>query len=191
MVVGRTHRGIVCEGDVPSAIKQASRERRLREMRNGAGRKVRDIAKSVEMSNESMRKVRCTGNKVSTRFRIRALSDSLPTYQNEAQKVSESEANIYTAMYGDSISGGMCMCGKGVESMQHIMVECEEHSEERNKAIDKIKKIWQKNRNTRTDWGTLDYITDNFGGDWKQWWGWLGLVPESLLIGQKVGQYRR
>ena len=104
------------------------------------------IAKAVAMSNESLRKVRCTGGKVSTRYRVRALSDSLPTYQNEHQKISDTETNIYKAMYmtlyGDIIEGGVCMCGKGVESMQHIMVECEVHNAEREKTVEKVGKIW-------------------------------------------------
>ena len=140
LIVGKLHRGMVCEGDIPMAIKKASRERRLRAMRNASGRKVRDIANSVTLSNESLRKVRCTGNKVSTRFRIRALADALPTYQNEAQKITESDSNIYKAMYGDTITGGKCMCGKGVESMQHIMVECEEHSKERDETLKRYRK---------------------------------------------------
>ena len=69
------------------------------------------------------------------------MTDSLPTYQNEARMLSDD--NIYREMYGESIDGGICGCGKGVESMQHIMCECEENKEERDKVWQKIRKVWE------------------------------------------------
>ena len=51
------------------------------------------------------------GRTVSTRYKVRAMSDSMPTMKHEWDQVQE--GNAYHYMYGAHIEGGKCSCGSG------------------------------------------------------------------------------
>ena len=175
-----THKGKVCEGDITSEIKEATKLQRLSEMLQSTKPHIKQVAQAVTLSAPSIRKYIANKKDITTRYMTRALSDSLPTYKNEAKKIQT--GNTYEAMYGDKIEGGMCvLCGDSkVEDNHHIFCECQKYAHIRKQAMDTIEEIWGEDIRTRNEWGMIDYLTQKSVEGWQQWWGWLGLVPQKI-----------
>ena len=92
----------------------------------------------LEASDEVMRHKVMKGRAVSTRFKVRAMSDSMPTMKHEGDKVQE--GNAYHYMYEAHIEGGKCTCGSGEqETMQHIYGECKHTEAVRVAGVQKVK----------------------------------------------------
>ena len=184
------YREAYCEGDITTEIKKATRLTRLTEMQNSSKPHDRLAARAVTMSDTCMRKYVMNVKEISTRFVTRAISDSLPTYKNEAKKLGE--GSTYEYMYGEYIQGGLCSCGSGeVEDNHHVFCKCKLTQIERDEAMQAIQNIWGDNIHTKTDWGLIDYITQETAPGWNQWWGWLGLVPTQVAEGKSMGTRKR
>ena len=173
-----TYRGSVCQGDITVTLKQASQANRLNRMENSAKRTEREARAALKHSNDSMRKGTWKGSDVATRFTTRALADRLPTYENEDKLIQS--GNAYEYMYGQQLEGGKCMlCGLGCkETLSHVLCECEEGKDIREKAVREVGNLWD-NTEKEGGWPMYDYIGTRIG-EWRQEWGWLGLTPDRI-----------
>ena len=132
--------GRVCEGDIAEEIKRANKELVRTTMREGKAH-MRQLSEMLEASDEVMRHKVMKGRAVSTRVKVRAMSDSMPTMKHEGDKVQE--GNAYHYMYEAHIEGGRCTCGSGEqETMQHIYGECKHTEAARVAAVQKVKTMW-------------------------------------------------
>ena len=76
----------------------------------------------IELSVPHIRETNSKLPTISTRFAVRAATDTLPTYHNEYKKVLTSTA--YKTRYRDLIDGGLCpFCGVP-ETLSHALTEC-------------------------------------------------------------------
>ena len=78
--------GRVCEGDITDEIKAAIGQRLRTMMREGKAH-MRQLSEMLEASDAVMRHTIMKGRTVSTRFKVRAMSDSMPTVKHEWDKV--------------------------------------------------------------------------------------------------------
>ena len=117
---------------------------------------------------------------VSSRYRVRAWAEVLPTYSNEVKKVHSNgnKADIY----GDLLGQGECVCcsGKHPETMKHI-VECEEtmvqedkqqRGKIRQETKTKVATIWRK-AGLMDAWQEVGWLQGDSEG-WNKEWGYLG-----------------
>ena len=148
--------GRMCEGDIPAALKAAARQAMLHEMRGSSKQHKRDMAALINNSDPVTR-AKAMRDASSRRFRVRALSQSLPTYPHEWQKVQGD--NEYARMYDTHIAGGICPCSMQVpETMEHIFMECPFTAGVRKQAQGDIHKIWGAARGGVGRWLELDWI---------------------------------
>ena len=126
---------------------------------------------------------------MSTRYKVRAMSDLMPTVNHEWDKVKEGNAYHYT--YGDHIDGGKCSYGSGAQdTMQHIFGECK-HTEAVRitcTAVKKVGKLWGARAGGGVRLLEIDYFTQQgggtAGGEWQRW-GW---CPRSHGAGWTWGR---
>ena len=129
--------GQLCQGDISSSLKGAAVDARRNEMEEGTGSrppsaKATQWLAMMKMSEDSIVGWMSKQKSVSSRYRVRAWAEVLPTYSNEVKKVNSNgnKADIY----GDLLGQGECVCCsmKHPETMEHI-VECTENMVERDK----------------------------------------------------------
>ena len=175
--------GSVCQGSVVDALKDAVIQRRLKNLNKGASKRGKEWARA---HNASWSPAVAALKHASTRFRVRAWGDSLPTYEHEWRKVVADGDNLYKHMYaGCGVFDGTCQCCKtgAMDDMTHIFVECGEEAVKlaRQATDDKIRGIW-RDVGLETEWRHLDWTHHNptqYGGDWEVWWGRVGRVPNE------------
>ena len=174
-----------------AGIKEATKAQRLTEMHDSSKPHIKQVANAITLSVPSIRKHIANHKDITTRFMVRAISDSLPTYKNEAKKVAP--GNKYEEMYKDKITGGTCVCCdlETAESNQHIFCECPKYAHLREHAMQAIQDIWGQDHKTRCEWGLVDYVTQKGVEGWQQWWGWMGMVPQQIHDKAGWGQKKR
>lgn len=178
-------------GDVGAAIKEAAQENRIEEMKKGTSSRGKDWATAYEEADATMRAHVIRETKGLERFRIRAMTDSLPTYKNEAAKVKA--GNEYERLYGDKLKGGLCRCcdDNKIETANHMWCECKGGEEARESVMEKIRAVWTAYK-VGHHWLMIDYLTHDTER-WRKWWGWIGLVPKSATkyaMQQRTGTHR-
>ena len=180
--------GKVCEGDITEELKEANRQRVRAEMRAGKAH-MRQLTEMLDCSDKVWRHGVMRGKTLSTRYKVRAMSDSMPTMKHEGDKVQG--GNAYHYMYGDHIEGGKCSCGSGAqETMHHIFTECEHTRAVRDKALGKLGTMWGARTGGRVRLLEIDYITQPGWGAWQRWWGWMGLVPKEVRGKVDLGEVK-
>ena len=173
-------RGQLCEGDVKDDLTQAAVDRRRRAIGQSSSKRARMWHSAVSKADPYLRSVTMKLSTVSRRFIVRASTDTLPLYKHEVEKIGHKEST-YTRMYGDMLGEGQCRrCGNGdIEDMHHVMVKCKCGKEGRMEMLKDIRAAWKELGVEEH----MDYIMylDEPPMDWVQWWGWIGLVPATVM----------
>ena len=91
-------------------------------------------------------------SKISTRFSIRAATDTLPTYYNEYKKVLTSKA--YETRYQGHINDGLCPFCNVPETLSHVLTSCQLGAQIRKETHQKIQEMWLKKNKRRAVLGT-------------------------------------
>ena len=173
--------GDVCQGSVVDSLKSAVVQRHLRDLNGGASKRGREWERA---HRASWAPAASALKHASTRFRVRAWGNCLPTYEHEWRKVMADGDNLYKHMYGRcGPFDGTCKCCKAgvVDNMTHIFVDCAAGPmQQARQATDKqIRSIW-KDVGLEVEWRHLDWTHHNptqYGDQWEAWWGRLGRVP--------------
>ena len=154
-------------------------------MRCGQSERARSWYWAREMSwGEARCKVIGSGV-ASRRFLVRAWADCLPTYQNIARRTRGVGPNIYRHVWrgGEEVKGECPLCCGGTETLLHALSECPATPGVREEGIRALEHEWEGE-------GELDWRRDpgplepsfNPGGEWRGQCGWLGIIPELMLL---------
>ena len=114
---------------------------------------------------------------------LRAWTDTLPHYANTVKKCTKDAdyTSAYAAVYGEEIGNGECRCCQGdtVETMHHIMIECEANESVRERVKREVRDMWKDARQVGM-WKAINWVspTVDMGDDWNEWWTWVGRVPK-------------
>ena len=176
------YEGQVCQDDITRALQEATKQNRINRMGNSETKSERNMERAIKVSDKGFRKEVWGKGKLAMRYITRAMADKLPTYKHEERL--RQEGNSYDVMYGDNIVGGTCkLCNTGaVETLEHVMCECEHGREIRKRTMDKVGNLWE-GKDWEGGWPIYDYINTTVT-DWRKHWGWLGLVPKEILKGK-------
>jgi len=172
----------LCQGDITQAIKDAAKKRRIRLLGEATSTKARQWHQAYKQSDKTIRKAIMKKTEASTRFKVRAMADALPTYKHESKRAKNDKGGDYRAMYADLLGEGECKrcwekergCEE-VEDMNHMLVTCPQARKIRLETIRKIRAIWQDHQ-VGDHWDIMGYL-DSGTEEWQLWWGWVGLVP--------------
>ena len=155
---------------------------------------MQQLADMLEASDAVMRHTVMKGKAVSTRYKVRAMSDSMPTMKHAWDRVQDD--NAYHYMYGDHIDGGKCSYRSWAqETMQHIYGQCKHTKAVRVKAAQKASRLWGKaQRHEEARLLEIDYFTQQgatmVGGGWQQWWRWMGPVSKEVRDKVELGEVK-
>jgi len=191
--------GDTCQGDLGAAIKQASQRHRVALMRTRGSESgmIKQWFEKMDASDPSTRKKVINHQDLSTRFRMRLWTETLPTYKVINTRASEGSADAH--IYGTLLEEGKCRCcGSGdIETIDHILTECQNPKlkELRTQAKMEVEKMWAGQGEIRA-WSLHDWISpgpagadhgagrgdgpNNTNGGHQRWrwqWGYRGLVP--------------
>ena len=148
-------------------------------MAGSDAKRDQNTARMIELSVPHIRETNSKLPTISTRFAVRAATDTLPTYHNEYKKVLTSTA--YKSRYRDLIDGGLCpFCGVP-ETLSHVLTECTIGTQIRSDTHQKIQTMWRKKTKDALAWALNSHFLPNcpLTPGWEEWWYWLGLVPLS------------
>ena len=109
---GMVREGRVCKGDITEEIKAANRQRLQTTMREGKAH-LRQLAEMLESSDTVMRHKVMKGQAVSTRFNVRAMSDSMPIVKHEWDKAKEGNAYLALHVWGSHRWGQVLVWVRG------------------------------------------------------------------------------
>ena len=154
-------KGQPCLGSIPATLKLANRNKRLEDMATSDATRDKGLA---NMINRSVPNIRHTisqlKSKISSRFAIRAATDTLPTYHNEYKKVLTSRA--YETRYQGHINGGLCPFCNVPETLSHALTSCQLGAQIRKETHQKIKEMWFKKTKDAQSWAlNSHYLPDS------------------------------
>ena len=170
-------KGQPCLGSIPATLKLASRNKRLEDMEKSEASRDQSMWRMITLSVPNIRNMISKLKTVSTRFLVRAVTDTLPTYHNEYKKVLTSTA--YKNRYQDHINGGLCPFCHEPETLSHTLTSCRLGDQIRTDTHNKIHQLWAKTTKDGQSWALNSHylpVSPTPQG-WEEWWYWLGLVP--------------
>ena len=115
-------KGQPCLGSIPATLKLANRMKRLEDMARSDVTRDQNLARMINLSVPNIRQAIKQIKGISSRFSIRAATDTLPTYHNEYKKIITSTA--YKNRYQGHIDGGLCPFCKVPETLSHTLTYC-------------------------------------------------------------------
>jgi len=160
---------------------------------------IKQWFEKMDASDPGTRKKVINHQDLSTRFRMRLWTETLPTYKVINTRASEGSADAH--IYGTLLEEGKCRCcGSGdIETIDHILTECPNPKlkELRTQAKLEVEKMWAGQGEMQA-WSLHDWITPGpadashgvgrgnttggaSGGSkrWRWQWGYRGLVPRK------------
>ena len=170
------------QGNIYDALTEAVTKARVVELATRAQTqnltKAQDWVNQLDLTDEAVRKHVSRTKTINNRFRVRAWSQTLCVYAEEAKKVGGTKGAVYT----DKLEGGRCRCcdETPLEDLQHFLT-CPEREDLWITTMTKIERMWTTQKGTHPEWKEMknEWRKDTAGSKWNRSWRRLGMVPAA------------